>query len=43
MNSDCDVSAKISQAMAWPSRHAAHPSGAAAAVAAAASANATNL
>ena len=43
MLSDCDMSAEISEAMASPSRHGDHPSGASDAVAAAASANATQL
>ena len=43
MISDWDGSAEISEAMASPSRHGDHPSGAPDAVAAAANANATQL
>ena len=40
---DCDMSDEMSEAMASPSRHGDHPSGASDAVAAAASADATQL
>ena len=43
MLSDCDLSDEMSEAMASPSRHGDHPTGASDAVAAAASADATQL